>query len=90
MQEIEARISGSVHGVTYRTFAQKKARALWLNGYVKNVTGAGVYLVAQGSKEKLEKLIEHLWKGPFGCSVSNIDIVWRKPTETFKDFSIQY
>jgi len=90
MQEIEAVVSGKVQGVTYRDFVQKKASALWVFGYVENIPDFKVKVVAQGNKEKLERFIEHLWKGPFGSKISDVSVVWREPTENYNDFSIHY
>lgn len=90
MQEIECIVSGKVFGVGYRYFVHKKAEALWLTGYVKNTPDYTVRVLAQGKKEQLEKLIAHLWKGPFAASVRDVSVTWRVPTETFKDFTIQY
>lgn len=90
MIELEAVVSGKVHGVTYRDFVARKARSLWLTGYVENIPGYKVQVVGQGPKEKLEKLIEYLWKGPFGARVNDVTIVWREPKEDYHDFKINF
>lgn len=89
MQEIEAVVSGKVTGVSYRDFVQRKAHNLWLTGTVQNV-GHSVKVVAQGSEDKLKTFIAHLHKGSFMTRVRDVSVVWREPTEQYKDFKILY
>jgi acylphosphatase len=90
MEEIEATVSGKVQGVNFRSFVKKKADSLWLIGEVENVPNFKVKVIAQGSRDRLEKLIEYLWKGPFGAKVSNVDIFWRESVEEYQGFKIKY
>jgi len=90
MAEIEAIISGKVQGINFRSFVKRKADNLWLNGVVKNIPDFKVRVIAQGAEDKLEKLIEYLWKGPFGAKVSDVSVSWREPTEDFQGFRIIY
>ena len=90
MQEIECVISGKVQGVNFRHFVQTKAKGLWVSGYVENMPQQGLKVVAQGSEEKLNALIDHLHKGPFAAKVSNVTVAWREPAEKYNDFSIHY
>jgi len=90
MQEIECIVHGKVQGINYRNFVKKKADALWLSGEVENIPDFKVRVVAQGPEEKLEKLIEHLRKGPFGAKVSNVEVNWREPIRKYQGFEIKY
>ena len=90
MQRLNVHISGKVTGVGYRAFIQKKARALWVHGYVKNLGQAGVEIVAEGSEHKLNQLIEHIRKGPFNAQVRNVEIQWDDAREEFNDFVVYY
>jgi acylphosphatase len=90
MKEIEARISGNVQGVNFRSFVKKKADNLWLSGTVENIPDFKVRVIAQGSEEKLERLIEYLWKGPFTAKVSNVEVIWREVEEKYQNFKINY
>lgn len=89
-EEIYCRIRGKVQGVTYRNFVAKHARHLALVGHVRNMLDFTVEVIAQGFPDNLEKLIEHLRKGPFGSSVSSVDVEWRKPTRGFDSFETVY
>ena len=90
MQEIECKITGKVQMVLFRDFVQRKARGLGIVGTVENLEDRSVKVVAQGTKEDLEKLIEQLHKGPFLARVANITVSWREPKEVFSCFKIVY
>ena len=90
LKEIECRVTGKVQMVLFRDFVQKKARALELVGFVENMDDGSVQIVAQGTKERLEKLVEYLHKGPFLARVARIDVEWRDSQEQFSDFKILY
>ncbi len=90
MREIEAVVSGKVQAVNFRSFVKRKADNLWLVGEVENTLDFKVRVIAQGPAEKLEKFVEHLWKGPFGAQVSNVEIVWRDSAAELQGFRIKY
>ena len=90
MQRMTCSVSGKVTGVGYRIFVQKKARALWVNGYIKNIGQFGVEIVAEGSEVKLNQLLEHIRKGPFNATVRDVSVMWDEPSEEFEDFIVLY
>jgi len=90
MVEIEAIVSGKVQGITFRSFVKSKADNLWLKGEVQNIPDFKVRVLAQGPEDKLERLIELLWKGPFGAKVSNVEVSWREPTHEYQGFKIMF
>ena len=89
-REIECRITGKVHMVMFRDFVQRKARSLGIVGIVENIEGGSLHVVAQGTEENLEKLIEHLHKGPFFARVAKAQVEWRTLQQTFSEFKILY
>ena len=90
MAEINAFVSGRVQGVGFRYFTVQKAKKLGLRGFVKNVPGGNVEIVAQGSREKLELLVEMLKEGPCMGNIENVKVEWRKETKKFEKFSIEF
>lgn len=90
VKEIEARIIGKVQMVMFRDSIQRKARALGIKGEVENMDDRSVRIVAQGTEDSLNTLIEHLHKGPFLARVINVDVDWRDPEEKFSEFKIIY
>ncbi len=70
-------IVGKVQGVFYRASCQEVAQELGLTGWVKNLSNGNVEVLAQGEKEKIEKLIEWCRKGTSGARVDNVEIEWQ-------------
>ncbi len=88
--EIEATISGRVQLVMFRDYAQRSARTFGLFGFVRNNKNGTVTVVAQGSKDNLEKFIERLKKGSFLSKVESVSVEWKPLGEIFQDFLIYY
>lgn len=82
-------ISGRVQGIFYRASCQEVAESYSLKGYVKNLPTGQVEVVAQGEKEKIEKLIEWCRKGPPGAGVSEVSIKWQEVKEEFRGFEVR-
>ena len=87
--EIVCTASGKVQRVMYRDFVQRKARAFGVRGFVENLDGRAVRVVAQGTQENLELFIEQLHKGPFMAQVARVDVSWREPVGSFVGFKIK-
>ena len=82
-------ISARVQGVFYRASCQEVAESYSLKGYVKNLPTGQVEVLAQGEKEKIEKLIEWCKKGPPGARVSDVRIEWEEVKEIFNTFDVR-
>jgi len=76
--------------VMFRDFATRKARKVGVTGYVRNLEDGTVEVIAQGTKENLEKLIEYLHKGSILSKVENVTIEWRTPQKIFDSFELGY
>ncbi len=72
-QAVHAWISGKVQGVYYRASTAKRAKALALTGWVKNLEDGRVELFAQGPQSELDKLLSWCEQGPVLAKVSNVD-----------------
>lgn len=88
IKEIKATITGKVQMVMFRDFVQRKARGLGLSGTVGNGIDGAVHIVAQGQEDELERLIEHLYKGPFLAKVARVSVEWVEPNSTFVNFKL--
>ena len=66
-------VSGRVHGVGYRFFAERWASQLGISGYVKNLWDGSVEVYAVGSALALEELKRQLAEGPRSAHVTAID-----------------
>ena len=88
MHQAHLIVSGKVQGVFYRASCQEIAVKYGLKGWVKNISTGQVEVLAQGEKEKIEKLIEWCKKGPPNAKVSEVKIEWKNLTNTYKSFEV--
>lgn len=65
-------VRGKVQGVFYRNWTMVTARSLRLNGWVRNLSSGEVEILAIGSAEAVEDLIQQCWEGPFGAVVEEV------------------
>jgi acylphosphatase len=87
LQTISITISGKVQGVYYRQSAKEKARELNITGTVQNLANGDVYLIATGTPEQLQQLVEWCRKGPSRAKVTDVQ-VQEKAAQQFTGFSI--
>ncbi len=66
------KVSGKVQGVWFRASTQKKAEALNMSGWVRNLSDGAVELVAGGTKIQHEKLFQWLHEGPETAKVTQV------------------
>ena len=59
-----------------------------LKGWVKNLPTGEVEVLAQGEKEKIEKLITWCKKGPPGAGVTDVKVEWQEVKEEFREFGV--
>ena len=89
MHQAHLIISGRVQGVFYRAGCQEVAQSYNLKGWVKNLSTGQVEVLAQGEKEKIEKLIEWCKKGPPHADVRDVDVMWENLSRTFPRFEVK-
>jgi acylphosphatase len=82
-------IEGRVQGVGFRYFVLENANALGLTGWVRNRYDQSVEVVAEGEREKLEKLLIAIRTGPRGSMVTDVKPQWRAAQGEFNRFSIK-
>lgn len=82
-------IHGRVQGVFFRQETKKKAIALGLSGYIKNLNYGDVEIIASGPELRLLELIEWCRKGPENAQVTSVDINWIAEKK-FESFTIKY
>jgi len=91
LASFHAIVRGRVQGVFFRAFVKQQARALGLAGYVRNMRQFWeVEVEAEGNRAQLEKLLEHLHKGPAGAGVEEVAVRWGDHAGAFADFTIRY
>ena len=86
---LEARVKGEVQGVGYRFFAQRRASALGLRGYTRNLRDGSVEVVAEGPRAALNSYLDQLRRGPSAAEVSEVETTWDAATGEFSGFRIR-
>ena len=79
-----------MQGVGFRYFAREVARDLGLVGYVRNLAGGPVEVVAEGTERDLLRLAEALRRGPLGARVDGVDLTWSDPRGDFPSFRVEF
>jgi acylphosphatase len=88
---LHAMVHGQVQGVFFRVYVSTKAAELGLTGYVRNLSsGQDVEVRAEGDKDKLERLVDHLKAGPPASRVERVTANWSRHTGQFSRFIIKY
>lgn len=81
---LKIKVSGKLQGVGYRAFVQKQAQSLGIEGTVQNTDdGQGVVIHVAGQADKLDNLIDLLYKGTSSSKISNLAV---EPMISEKDF----
>jgi len=79
-------IRGRVQGVGYRWWAQREARRLGLDGWVRNRSDGSVELLAAGPAEAVAELVELCRRGPSAARVTGVDQASAAPDEALPGF----
>ena len=82
-------VSGRVQGVCFRAATQQQARKLMCKGFVRNLPDGQVEIVAEGTDDLPQKMIEWSRKGPFMAKVEKIVFEDIESIESFNDFEIR-
>ena len=84
-------IRGRVQGVGYRAWVEHRARALDLEGWVRNVRDGSVEALFAGPAEIVAAMVERCGRGPSSARVDAVTehdasadaLNWRRPGERF-------
>lgn len=92
MDEIKATvlIKGRVQGVFFRAHTQQEALSLGLKGYVRNLPLRRVEAIFVGPRARVEQAIAWCHQGPPLADVSEVQVTWSDPDESYQDFEIRY
>ena len=83
-------VSGRVQGVGFRYFVLHRAQALRLKGWVRNLRGGQVELVAEGPRAELQRLLEAVREGPPLAWVERLETEWGDPVGDLVGFDLKY
>ena len=88
-EQVRLLITGRVQGVFFRTSTRKQATILSINGWVRNLPGGQVEVLAEGEGEAVKNLITWCHKGPPGAYVEEIKITKMQSDQQYIDFVIR-
>jgi acylphosphatase len=71
---VRVSITGRVQGVFFRGWTEEQAKALKLDGWVKNEPDGSVSALVSGPRADVEALIEKLHTGPRAARVAKVDV----------------
>lgn len=69
---------------------QREARRLGVRGWVRNLPDGRVEAVAEGPRDRVERLIAWARRGPPSAWVEKVDVIWGEYKGEFDDFYIRY
>jgi acylphosphatase len=79
-------VSGIVQGVFFRAHTTNVGRSLGLSGWVKNLIDGRVEIVAEGARQRIDKLISWCQKGPPAAKVEGVEVVYERPLGDMTEF----
>ena len=83
-------VSGRVQGVFFRQTTFKKAKALGVFGWVRNLNDGRVEALFEGEREKVKEMVNWFKHGPDSAKVYNFEVEWQEYKKEFKGFKIKY
>ena len=87
-ERLYAQVSGHVQGVNFRYYTRATANEIGVKGWVRNRTNGTVEVIAEGTQQQLERLLQFLNSGPVSANVSEVQTDWSPATGEFADFQI--
>jgi len=69
---------------------EEYAQQLGLRGYVRNLPSGDVEVVAEGERERVEKLVKYLKMGPPAAIVHKVVTNWTDYTGDYSSFRVRY
>ena len=80
MKAVQVRITGRVQGVSFRWYAQERARSLGVTGWVRNEPDGSVLLHAEGDDDAVDALVAWCGSGPSTARVADVAVRDAAPT----------
>ena len=89
MKQAHVYYSGRVHGVGFRFTARNIAAELGVKGWVKNISGGRVEILAEAEERTLEEFLQRISR-EFSYYIQDSDIEWQPAGGNFKDFTVSF
>jgi len=79
MKTLHGIVSGRVQGVGFRYFVEVEASRLGLKGWVRNLRGGQVEVLATGEEASIGSFLASLRSGPPMSHVTDVEVDWNSP-----------
>lgn len=89
-EQLRAVVHGRVQGVNFRAYTVEEATELGLTGWVRNCPDRTVEVCAEGPRERLERLLQFLYRGSPSAQVTSVDVLWLPATHRYRGFEVRY
>jgi acylphosphatase len=80
-------IGGRVQGVGFRMFAEARAAAEGVHGYVRNLPDGRVEALVEGDQESVDRIELALRRGPAGARVESFEVDVVEPSRRGTGFT---
>ncbi len=87
-RNVKGLVSGRVQGVGFRYYVLRHAQAEKLGGYVRNLADGRVEFLLQGESAALERVLEHIRRGPAHARVDGVLLDDIDATDRASEFTI--
>ncbi|MDC0358276.1 acylphosphatase [Oligoflexia bacterium] len=82
-------ITGRVQGVYFRVWTAEKAKALGLEGWVRNLPDGSVEAVFDGEEQVVNTMLDEVWGGPPYSEVKDVAVSAVERSEELVGFGIR-
>ncbi len=89
LQRIHAIVYGRVQGVSFRYYTTLKASGLGATGWVQNREDGSVEVMAEGTSEQLDLLVDFLRTGPSSAQGTRVELIELEANGEFSDFQVR-
>ncbi|MBE9159580.1 acylphosphatase [Nodosilinea sp. LEGE 06152] len=89
MEQIRAVVHGVVQGVGFRYHTRHTAQQLGVKGFVRNQPDGTVEIVAVGTSDQLNSLLDWANQGPVSAQVTKVEVDPHTGSAHFDDFTIE-
>ena len=86
-KQVHVYYSGRVQGVGFRFTVRSIAEELGVKGWVKNLVGERVEIIAEAEEDILQGFLEKITRS-FSRYIQDTEIDWQPASGNFKDFKI--
>ncbi len=90
IRRVRLLVAGRVQGVWYRDGTRRRALALGLTGWVRNLSDGRVEVLAEGPEAALRSLADWCREGPPLARVESVEETWEEATGGFDTFEVTW